>query len=41
MVLDWDTVDKTHLNMAVTGIYFEDKPERKLHLMPEDMDKLN
>jgi hypothetical protein len=25
----------------MTGIDFEDKPERRLHLMPEDMDKLN
>ena len=41
MVLYWDTVGKTHLNMVMTGIDFEDKPERMLSLMPEDMDKLN
>ena len=40
MVLDWDIVDKTHLNIVMTGIDFEDKPERRLHFMPEDMVKL-
>lgn len=41
MVFDWDIVDKIYLNIVMIGIDFEDKFERRLYLMFEDMDKLN